>query len=44
MVADAAACTGDTLLYENNTPGGYTLQGHAGNNTYLSKLSAGNLT
>jgi len=44
MVADAAASSGDTLLYESNTPGGYTLQGHAGNTTSLSKLAAGNLT
>lgn len=43
MVADMAASTGDTLLYDSHTPGGYTLQAHSGNATSLAKLAAGNL-
>lgn len=32
----------DTLTYESNTPGGYTLQGHSGNSTTLNKISQTN--
>lgn len=42
MVADVAASTGDLLLYDSNTPGGYTLQGHSTNTISLSKISNGN--
>ncbi len=41
-IADMAITTGDTLLYESNCPGGYTLQGHATNTTSLSKIAQGN--
>jgi len=37
-----AASSGDTLIYDSNTPGGYTLQQHASNNTTLSKIMQGN--
>ncbi len=42
MVADAAASTGDTLVFDSNAPGGYTLQGHSSNATSLSKIALGN--
>jgi hypothetical protein len=42
MVADIAASVDDTLLFDNSTPGGYTLQGHSSNATSLSKIASGN--
>ena len=42
VLADAALSAGDTLTYDGNTPGGYTLQGHATNSTSLGKIAAGN--
>jgi len=42
MLADVAASTGDTLEFDSNTPGGYTLKGHSTNATSLAKLKAGN--
>jgi hypothetical protein len=42
LVADMAASTGDTLIFDSNTPGGYTLEGHFTNTTSLSKIMAGN--
>ena len=42
MIADAAASTGDVLIYDSNVPGGYTLQGHSTNTTSLAKIAAGN--
>lgn len=42
MVADIAASMGDTLIYDSNTPGGYTLQAHSTNATSLAKIGAGN--
>jgi hypothetical protein len=42
MLSDVANSTGDTVLFDSNTPGGYTLQGHSGNTTSLSKIAAGN--
>jgi hypothetical protein len=41
MVADIALSTGDTVFFDSNTPGGYTLQGHATNATSLSKIAKG---
>ncbi len=41
MVADIARSTGDTVFFDSNTPGGYTLQGHATNATSLSKIAKG---
>ncbi len=32
--------TADTLIYDNNTPGGYTLQMHFNNATSISKINA----
>lgn len=42
LVADVAASTGDTLIFDSNTPGGYTLQNHATNSSSLAKIAAGN--
>jgi hypothetical protein len=42
MLASAASSTGDVLLYDSNTPGGYTLEGHSTNATSLSKIALGN--
>lgn len=42
MFADVALTTGDTVIFDSNTPGGYTLQGHASNTTSLSKIAMGN--
>ncbi len=42
MIADMAAATGDTLIYDRSTPGGFTLQGHSTNATTISKIKAGN--
>jgi hypothetical protein len=41
MTYDVALSLGDTILYDSNTPGGYTLQGHSTNATTLAKI-AGN--
>lgn len=41
MVADVAASFGDTLIFDSNTPGGYTLQGHSTNATSLAKIAQG---
>ena len=40
VVAGLANANGDTLIYDYNTPGGYTLQGHSTNATSLAKISA----
>lgn len=40
MVADMALSTGDTLIYDSSTPGGYTLQGHSTNGTTLGKITS----
>lgn len=40
-IADMALSTGDTLIYDSNCPGGYTLQGHSTNATSLSKIALG---
>lgn len=42
MVADVTTSTGDTLLFDSNTPGGYTLQGHSTNATSLAKIALSN--
>lgn len=42
MTANVAISAGDTLLFDSNTPGGYTLQGHSTNAVSLSKIAAGN--
>ncbi len=42
MIADIASSTGDSVYYDSNTPGGYTLQLHSTNSTSLSKIATGN--
>jgi PKD repeat protein len=41
VVADIAASTGDTLLFDVNAVGGYTLMNHSTDATSLSKIAAG---
>ncbi|MCF8254854.1 MAG: T9SS type A sorting domain-containing protein [Bacteroidia bacterium] len=41
-LADMAKSTGDSLITDNNTPGGYTLQQHASDPASLSRISFGN--
>ena len=41
-VADLAISAGDTLIYDSNCPGGYTLQGHSANITSIGKIQSGN--
>lgn len=41
LVADIALSKGDTLTFDSNTPGGYTLQQHSTNATTLGKIGAG---
>lgn len=42
MVADVAISTGDTLIFDNNAPGGHTFQGHSTNAISLAKIALGN--
>lgn len=42
IVANIATSMGDTLIWERNTPGGYTLEGHSTNSTSLSMIAEGN--
>lgn len=42
MVADMAASTGDTLIFDSNTMGGATFSAHSLNTTSLNKIMAGN--
>ena len=42
LIADVAQSTNDNLIFESNTPGGYTLQGHSSNATSLAKIAQGN--
>jgi hypothetical protein len=41
MIANVALSVGDSLIFDSNTPGGYTLQGHSTNATSLSKIAVG---
>jgi len=41
MVANVALSLGDTLIFDSNTPGGYTLQGHSTNATSQAKIAQG---
>jgi len=43
MISDIAASTGDTLFFDSNTPGGYTLHEHSTNAASLAKIMSGNL-
>lgn len=42
LIASAATSTGDTLYFDSNTIGGFTLQGHASDATSLGKIASGN--
>lgn len=41
LTKDVALSTGDTLVYDSNTPGGSTFQMHTANTTTLAKISQG---
>src|SRR3569832_301552 len=41
ITATLALTTGDTLIVDSNTPGGYTLQMHSTDATSLNKIMAG---
>jgi hypothetical protein len=41
MIKDAALSAGDTLLFDSNTPGGYTLEDHSMDPTTQTKIMAG---
>lgn len=41
MISDMARSTGDTLIYDDHTPGGYKLQDHVHDATSQSKIAAG---
>jgi len=41
MVHDAALSAGDTLVFDSNTPGGYTLQNHSNDITSQNKIMTG---
>jgi hypothetical protein len=41
MLKDAALSVNDTVIFDGNTPGGYTFQGHSTNATSLSKIMMG---
>jgi hypothetical protein len=40
-VADMASSTGDFLIFDSNTPGGYTLEYHYTDSTSLAKIASG---
>ncbi len=42
LIHQLALSVGDTLIYNSNTPGGYTLKQHSTNNTSLSLIAQGN--
>ncbi len=42
MVANIAASVNDTVIFDSNTPGGYTLSGHSTNTISLTKIGTGN--
>jgi hypothetical protein len=41
LVWNMAENTGDSLIYDSNTPGGHTLQGHSANAISLGKIASG---
>jgi hypothetical protein len=41
LVSQIALSCGDTLIYDSNTPGGYTFEAHCSNITTLAKISTG---
>ena len=42
IISDIALNMNDSLLFDSNCPGGYTLQGHSSNITSLNKIMIGN--
>jgi len=40
LLYDLALANNDTLFFDSNTPGGYTLQNHAANATSIAKINA----
>ncbi|PLX05031.1 MAG: hypothetical protein C0595_01085 [Marinilabiliales bacterium] len=42
IIADVASSTGDSVIYDSNTPGGYTLEGHSSDANSISKIVSGN--
>ncbi len=42
MVSDMASSTGDVLIYDSNTPGGYRFMNHASDQTTLAKINSEN--
>jgi hypothetical protein len=42
MVYDVAISAGDTVVFDSNTPGGMTFQGHTTNATTILKIQSGN--
>ncbi|MEI8204984.1 MAG: T9SS type A sorting domain-containing protein [Bacteroidota bacterium] len=41
LVRDVAFSAGDTVIFDSNSPGGYTLQGHSSDTTTISKIISG---
>jgi hypothetical protein len=39
LIEDLATADGNTFIHDQNTPGGYTLEGHSSNTTSLSKIA-----
>jgi hypothetical protein len=42
LVSTIANSQGESIFYDSNTPGGYTLSGHCANATTLAKIAQGN--
>jgi Secretion system C-terminal sorting domain/PKD domain len=42
MVAQMATSTNDTLIFDSNTPGGYTLQEHSADTASINRIKKGN--
>jgi hypothetical protein len=42
MAYDVSLSAGDTLIFDSNTPGGMTFQGHSTNTTTIAKIQTGN--
>ena len=42
IISDIASAMGDTLIYDFNTPGGYTLEEHSTDSSSLNKIMQGN--
>lgn len=42
LFSDVAISAGDTVIFDSNSPGGFTLQGHVNNAATLEKIKQGN--